>query len=250
VQAGLRVGLRVGLGVGIGSDAAVVSADGLSGKLIPANSAEWSALGLTPATDTWSCQAASGNLVSDIGTVLTANASPLYQQSVTGWTRKAVGFNGGASQRFQHNTYNNIATTSIMVLLYMIVDATPGAVSGVLATGTSVSNAGVAVTTVPRLRARSNGGFTDSTSPYNTAVVPVVFQFDVTGSAVRLFTESEKLLPTFGAGSGSILGIGTGTAATFRCLYLAAWKGSAAEQSTTSTKAMLQALRWSPTWTP
>lgn len=253
---GLRVGIvtgRRGIAAGIGSDESSNSgpdADAASGRLVPSTSSQYTALGLVAPNDIWTCQEASGNLVSDNGTILTANATPLYQQALAGWTGKAVGFNGGANQRFQHATYNNAATSSLLALLYMVVTTTPAGAQGVLTAGTSFSAGGLSITATPRLRYRNGATIVDSANPYNTVVVPVVFKHDITNSVARAFTDIEKLSPTFGAAAGTIFGVGTGTAAHFLLRYLAVWRGAAAEQSDTAIKTMLQTLRWSPTWTP
>lgn len=103
--------------------ALTVTIDGPSNVYVPQSSADLTALGLT-GDFMWLVQEASGNLAATIGGVtLVANGSPLYRQTVTGWTRYFVGTADGSGdgQRFSTgSTAMNIASgESYARLLYV-----------------------------------------------------------------------------------------------------------------------------------
>lgn len=246
-RASVAARIRAGI-VGRIGDLPTADIDSLSGKHVPSTTAQWTSLGITAPTDIWLCQESGGNLTSSAGTVLTASATPLYQQSQAGWTRKGVGFNATSNQRFDNTSYNNVASSSILVLMYMRLTSAPAGTQNVLVAGTSASNVGVAALSSAKLRYRNSGTIVDSSNTYTSAVVPVVFKHDLGNSEARLFTESEKLSPAFGGASGTTLALGASTPALFICLYFAVWKGTAAEQPDATIRAMLQKLRWNPTW--
>lgn len=76
-----------------------VSKDGPDSVYVPTTEAEWEALGIPAPTLCYGCQDASGALQPSIGsTELVPGATGhLYEQSVTGWSRKFVGTVDGAS---------------------------------------------------------------------------------------------------------------------------------------------------------
>lgn len=137
-----RVGVHVGAVLGMGRGGAVVNPmsgvtqDAASLKYVPAVAGEWtqtlavSGIASGNPIDWYLCQEAAGNLASSgAGLVLTANGAPLYQQNVTGWTRKGVGFTNAANQRFTAAaaTGPNPSTTSMLWLWYLSITAAPGA---------------------------------------------------------------------------------------------------------------------------
>lgn len=239
--------------------------DGTSGKGVPASSAEWSSFISGNGLTGWSApsslhllQEASGNAADSIGSLtLTAVTSPLYNQAASGWTRTGVGFNEGTNQRFV-GTAADASTTSCLTLIYIAlgagVDAT---VRGVFAYGASVSDSGIAalLSTSNRLRLRGVAGLIDtaSGSSYGSTAFPVVYRSDHTNSIRRLYTSTEKVSATYGAGtSATNFGLGalmSGTSADFVAIYMATWFGAAAERSDAEIKSMLQALGWTIPWT-
>lgn len=210
-------------------------------------------LGLIAPTSLRLCQEASGDLLDSIGSkTLTAATSPLYQQTVSGWTRKAIGFNGGSAQRFRDAAYGNPATTSLLVIMYASMNAiTAGGFMTYGATDdASVSNAGAGKW---RYRdAGTSGGLVDTTSTYHdSAIRPLVFQYDVTNSKARLFTNTEKLSPTFGPLTGTAFAYGsnTGVSLNSRIVWACEFLGASAEMSDAQIKTYLQTLGWAISWT-
>jgi PKD repeat protein len=78
---------------------AVVGRDGPSNWYVPQTAAQFTALGLAAPDWLYLCQEASGDLAPTIGAIslVAAGTGHLYQQSVTGWTRKFVGLDGATS---------------------------------------------------------------------------------------------------------------------------------------------------------
>lgn len=243
----------------------LVSIDATSGKRVPASVAEWNSLisyfGLsTAAPDSiFLCQEASGDLA-DSGTggiTLTANATPVYQQTVSGWTRKAVGTTDGtANQRFRSLQAGlpNILTESMLLLGYVAVTNNPAGVRGVMAMGlTSVEMRAVASGGTTYLaRCTGGGSTTTSATESGTGVRPCVIGINRTAGSQAFYSDQETLAPAFGGTqTGELLDIGgtvgSGNAATSRYLYLAAWFTGDAEMSSAGVKAMLQALGWTVT---
>ena len=94
IQSGLRAGIRRGIRSGL--NPRTVPTDGPDGWYVPQSPADFANLGLATPDYLWLCQEASGNLSSSIGSLtLAANATGhIYEQSVTGWTRKFLGTDG------------------------------------------------------------------------------------------------------------------------------------------------------------
>lgn len=87
-----------------------VPMDGPSNWFVPTTDAHWNALAtINPLISVpefcYGHQDASGNLAEvNAGTVLTAINTPLYQQTVAGWTRKFTGTNDNSNAGFRHGT--------------------------------------------------------------------------------------------------------------------------------------------------
>jgi hypothetical protein len=236
--------------------------DTLSGKPVPASSAEWTQFisyhGLTLAAPSTLhlCQEASGNLADSIGALtLTANGSPAYQQAVTGWTRKALSGNQStAAQRFQHATGPNPSTTSVARFAwvkYGTADATVRYVmaNGVNDTGPTVNAFVSASNHILRFRIGANSAST--TNSYTGLIFPLLTVFDVTGSRARMYTHLEKVSPTYTASaSGTIYAVGasSGTWADVDIMYECGWSGTDAEISDANAKAFFQALGYAISW--
>lgn len=240
--------------------------DATASRGVPSSSSQWNslitdnALSISAPDSIWLMQEASGNLA-DSGTggiTLTANASPLYQQTVSGWTRLAVGTaDATANQRFRSisTSLPDISTTSILVLGYLAITNNPAAARGVIGVGLASTCEMRAATSggssaLPRI---TGGGQTaTSPTPMGTTVKPFVLKFDRTGLVQALYSDTEKLLPSFGTGAqtGKLVDFGStvgAVAANARYLYGAAWYGTNAEMTDAQVKAMLQALGWTVT---
>ncbi len=118
--------------------------DATSGWYVPASSSEWSTLltgsGIANPTNAWGCQDTSGSLtsISGLGSVsLTAHgAGGSYNQSVSGWSRKAVKLaDGGTSYWQSASSICNPATTSCTVLGLIGMTATPAAERDIITAG-------------------------------------------------------------------------------------------------------------------
>lgn len=231
-----------------------ITKDGPSSAIYtPLTSAEWTALSLPAPSHLWLCQEASGNLAATIGTAtLTANATPVYQQSVTDWTRKAVGTaDGTTSQRFQSTqaALDYSAGQSIAWLVY--ANFTAGASTRRLfATGADTNGIRLLNTGVPQ-SVHNNTATSGTTSHSGATVHPWLWYRNATTNASGLMTDLEHIVGThdesaFASSSKGIGAAGTQTAATARYLLVAFWTGSDAE--TIAAKATLTALGWSPGW--
>lgn len=230
--------------------------DATSGIRCPVNAYQWTTLlGYTP-DHLYLCQEASGNLGDSIGALaLTANATPLYAQAVTGWTRTAVVFNGGASQRFLSTGYPNASTSSILAVLYTGFTGASAASAEVLGYGAAsdFSVTAAATTTNRRWRYRENANINEMTGTYTEPTIyPLAVKHDVTNTVVRLTSDTEKLSPVYGAATSSTnfaLGAISGTSAAAAIVYAVTFVGAPAEVSDATLKAMLVALGWNVTWT-
>jgi PKD repeat protein len=240
--------------------------DATSSKGVPASTNEWRAvvadlaLGVQVPDSIWLMQEAAGNLA-DSGPsafTLTANAAPLYNQVVAGWTRTAVGTaDAVANQRFRNTSASlpDIGSSSIMVLCYLAVTNNPAAARGVMAVGLASQVEMRAATSggasaLPRLQ----GGGQTATSlvEQGATVKPFVLAFNRTALQQTLYSDTERLPLTFGSGAqaGKLVEFGAtagASPATSRYLYAAAWYGTKAEFTTAQIKALLQALGWTVT---
>lgn len=236
--------------------------DATSSKGVPNSSAQWSTVITDNALTNWSapnslflCQEASGDLADSIGSItLTANATPVYAQAVSGWTRTAVGTTDGtANQRFRSTQAGlpDLGTTSMLVLAYVAVTNNPASTRGVMGIG---NPAGIerraAVGTTSSLARAVAGSTSTSATEGGTAVRPIIIKIDRTGSTALYYSNIEKLSPTFGTPAGKLLDLGAtigASPATNRYLYAAMWSGSAAERSDQDIRDLLEALGWTVT---
>jgi hypothetical protein len=242
-----------------GSNALPYSVDATSGLPVPATEAEWTAfiarkgLTITEPTNLYLCQEASGNLTDVIGgKTLTASATPLYSQAVTGWTRTGVGFNGGTAQHFANTAFPAANTSSRFILMYWSgLTAAPLAGGTMLTHGTNITAIGVSQNiTTGRARYRNGGTIVDTTAA--VTATPIAFLHNIAATTARLYTNSQKLSPAYAAAAGTNLYVGAQSGAspvTGVLHYLAVWSGTDAEVSDAQVLALHTALGWSPAWT-
>ncbi len=239
------------------------SVDATSGKPVPANASEWSNFittnGLTLATPDYLhlCQEASGNLADTIGGLtLTANGTPAYQQSITGWTRKAVRGNGTtAAQRFLNGSGPNPSTTSVAQFFYLQTAGFDATVRYISCIGTvdNLSVIGI-VSGVSTLRVRQSANIATGTGDYANRVTPCLLVYNQTTGQSALYTDLEKIKPgatgTPASNTGYSLGPASGgTWASSGVLYFAGWTGAGATAFTDATaKTFLQALGYTVPW--
>lgn len=237
-----------------------VTKDATSGIYCPATLAEWNqtmaaaGIGSGSPSVLWLCQEASGNLADSIGsfTGTAGGAGNLYQQAVTGWSRVAVGAAEAATANWTNSAAGlpDPSAASLLGLVYAAITATPTAVRGVsrMATTTTIE---ARVTTTPAARVVAGANTATGSSTLGTGVRPWVTKHNVTGSSQALYTDQDKVIPTFTALSGKqiLLGNGGVTPPTIRYLYAVWFFNAAAELTDAQIKTLLQTLGWAPLWT-
>lgn len=232
--------------------------DATSGKGVPVDATEWSTLiaaeGLATAVPDhlYLCQETTGDLVDAIGGVnLTATNTPLYQQAVTGWARKAVGWNDAGVARFQRTTtFTAPSAQAYFFLAYYASTGTPAAARFVVQVGTSVS-AGLQALTTGKFRTNSGANVANATNNMGTVVRPLALLADSTNNVTIGADDQETMTPTHAdAGTAGVYIPGTTTPGG-RLVYLAIWRGTKAEAfSRANIKALQEALGFSVAWTP
>jgi hypothetical protein len=265
VPIGARVGSRIGASISVavgvdkdgicgGGSMAGVAQDATSLVYCPASASQWStalaAAGLSVGPiSLYLLQMASGNAADSIGSnTLTAAGVITYQAVVAGWSRVAVSYADASAANFTNSTTApDAGASSLLWLAYQYVSGTPAANRQSLRLGgTTVgsSNETTAGKYQALFGAQSTTGFA---SPFTGAVRPVVLKHDLTNSKAVLYTNQEKLVPTYAALAGIKVGIGAGALGTPAggTLYAALFSGTGAEQFTDAkTKTLLQALNW------
>ena len=236
-----------------------VSRDASSGVYAPATAAEWqtafAAAGISGGTPSnlWLLQEASGDLADSVGDGTLTNASMSYQQSVSGWTRKAMTSPDLDAPYMMFNATGSsmpdLSAESGLLLTYAGITAAPAADRCVLLLGGSNSRGIVTSGLAPKM----NNGTNTATGAANvgTAVRPWVLRHNVTASTSSVFTNQEKVAPTFAASAGGKKVFFNGaveTAAGAQFLYAACFKGSSAELSDAQLRTLLQRLGWSVAW--
>jgi hypothetical protein len=223
-----------------------VPTDGPASVYLPTSNAHWALLGI-PTPDYWyKCQDASGNLAeANGGTVLTANGTAAYQQSVAGWTTKSVQISETANERFGHASGAGInpSTTSIAMLVYVAL-TTPAATRYIVnAAGTAYS---VRVLSNDLLQLATNSAVVNGTVPAaDLGVIPLLYVVDRTGGTSKLYTKDEVLTGIYVApasdGTKAIGGV-SATSAPGDYVLAAMWAGANAEAQDAQT---LRNLGWS-----
>ena len=252
----MRIGLRLGMGRDLLS---AVTRDNSSGILVPRNALEWSiVLEVADVTSggpsaVWLLQETSGNPADSVGSfTLTAGASLSYQQSVTGWARKAIATPDGVFTSMSNSSASlpDVATTSFAVLAYVSV-STVAAVRGLVSMGTPNFLVG-AISATNKLSIRASGdGNTDGTETMTGAARPIWLTMDRTASAETLVSDQEALtLPFTTNPNGKQVRLGAAATAAATCSYRygAAFFGAAAELTDAQRKRVLQTLGWTVPW--
>ncbi len=246
----------------------LVSRDAAGAFLVPNTLTEWQdfnaywvSIGLanfpnvTPAS-LYRCQEVSGDLADSIGAVtLTANGTPLYQQTVTNCTRKGVGFNEGANQRFTaaSGLGPDPGTVSTLWLWRIDVTATPAAAGNILLVSDGVTNYRLLLSTTPRFQNVIAGLTTNGTfDPSAVSTQWVDIQDDKTNSKSTCHTSQEKITNTFSAlVIDGRKGLGGATSWTGHAVYGVRFDGASGEITDAQIKALHTALSdgKAPAWT-
>lgn len=233
--------------------------DGPSSAIrVPLTAFQWSMLGYAP-SGMWLAQEASGNLADTIGALtLTANATPLYQQAVAGWSRTASAFSQVTNQRFTaaSGVGPNPASTSVLWVAYWVNQTAPGGLRGILHAG---ANVGIAMSNVGNVLRLSVVGVTaddSTTNPVGDDLVhPLALLYDRTNSRAVMATDEAKTVGTYNSGAtDGAKGIGGATIATGAtpalsgAVYIFMFSGAAAEMSDAQLKTLFQTLGWTVPW--
>lgn len=233
--------------------------DATSGIAVPADATQWSdfiaAEGLSVAVPNalWLCQEATGALADSIGsfTLAASGTGVTYQQTVTGWSRKALSFASEASALFTSTAAGlpNIASESQFTLLIGTMNGSPAGNRAFIWHGTT-SNRLMIESAAKKLRVNSNGNIADGAIDITVAVRPYGLRTDRTASSCTGFSDTERLTPTFSAAvTGKRILLGGGPSPPFSVLYMAQWHAVNAEISNANLKALLQAMGFTITWT-
>lgn len=269
LRLGIREGLKIGLTDGVLVDAVATTGinvtwtiDATSGKGVPADSTEWSdmiveyGLSLDVPEHLYLCQEAAGNLADTIQGGLSGNSpltkfnSPLYEQAVADWSRKAVRIDD-TTDAFYSLSYGDIDTTSYAVLAYVALTAEPALNRRAINLGSGGTNRmATDVTTAPNYRATIVGdsGYDGTSANPGTTVHPVVMLVNRASSEFTVFTDQDKVTTTWVAPTGTSAYFSFEGCETVQVLYAAVFEGTSAEISSATVRGMLEALGWSPAW--
>lgn len=251
---GVRGGVRGGIGTNPsgGSGIPGVTRDAASQWYFPASAAEWTAFmtaaGLAtgnPVT-THNCQEASGALVDAFGLANLAQSGTghLYQQTVSGFTRKAVTtIDATAGQKWLNTT--TAPDPSLVSTIWLAAIRFPAAAPA--ANRDLMANA---ATLDCRLNAAGKIAFINGATSAGTAnplggVHLVAVQHNVTASSFTGFTDQEKVVGTFVANATNpmfVLGGQTTVAGDVGYLWEAEFAGTAAELTSAQMKTLFQTL--------
>lgn len=236
--------------------------DATSGKGVPASATDWNAamaaanISSGGPSGLWSFQQASGNGTDLIGSfTLAAATTPNFNQTITGWTRKGITFDDGSGDGFTNADAGlpDLSSQSQMILLYVRMPvAAPAVARSIISIGGAGSRALARITTTPRWQCDSVAfNTTGVANPCDGAVHPVVLRVNRTAQEQDLFTDVEKVSPTFSialTGKGLLIGNGGSLAAACSVLYGASFHGAAAELTDAQVKTLLQTLGWTVAW--
>lgn len=274
IRGGVRVGFRVGPAVGVSQDQISagsvfappvipgVTQDAGSGVYCPASTAEWqlvyTAAGLNPALTpggVWLMQEASGNLADSVATfTLAASGTGLaYQQTVAGWTRKAVTTTENGTGVFANadGGLTDIGVGNIALLGYA-KPTTSGSLRSILGLGLSVTRCAgerAATTGFPSITCGLNslGGAVDPSD----RIRPWLVQMSRSQTIAALYTDAEKIIPTFGVtAAGRQVTFGALAANSSACSYVygAVFLGNPGNLTAAQWKTLLQTLGWNVLW--
>lgn len=262
LRIGLQVGLDVGLKSGANGDVAAPtwSIDASANKAFPANNAEWLALiaaagvGLVAPTSINLCQEAAGSLadVNGLFPLAPAGAGHVYQDPVTGYTRRAVRLTDGTVGSWASTDAGlpDMASASCTVMAVMAMPAAlPGNTRNLLTLGTTTNTACARINITTGLQSATCVS-TPATGATNVvgSVRLLWLRVNRPGSQVHLLSDLEILNPAFDVAlTGKTVRIGSGfAAASAGCLYKARWDNLAIDNAT--IKAVSQTANWAIPW--
>ncbi len=225
--------------------------DATSGKGTPANATEWTAVlaaaGVSRIAPSrlWKLQESTGDLLDSIGVNHinnVANSYPSYQQTVAGWSRKAVTYPDlSVGQVYSGTPGGTLLAASTMVLLYGAVTATPASKR------TFGFSQGYMLVDGSRRLGASTLTEVYGAVPLTGAVQPIVMQTNRTLGTTRLYTDAEVIAPSYAANDNYLLYLGAAgiySAPASQYLYAAGWTSGNAEWTQAEIASVLQTLGW------
>ncbi len=233
--------------------------DGTSGKALPRNVGEWTALmaaaGIVKGNPSllWNLGQAGGIAVDAIGTFNggITGSGMTFRQTVSGWTTKGVAFADSANGTFVNTDAGlpDLSTTSLLVIGYAVVSA-PTANLALYKVGTTTNiRAFIRTGTVRTQIAHGANSVTGTVVPTGQ-VRPFVMRHDKTAGTAMFATDQEKLAPTFSATvtgkSIQIADASLSVPATH--IMLVAFFGAAAEMTDAEVKTLLTTMGWTIPW--
>jgi hypothetical protein len=238
-----------------------VSRDGPNSVACPMTAQQWAALGVQAPTHLYLCQNPSGSIPDEMGVAnaTIGGAGHLFDQVISGWSRKFVGFpDAQAGANWQRAARVIGSTQSVAMLIYAAFTANAstrllaGACGNGLGanTGPGIDAAGSVNT--PRLSANAVTQAGGSSHAGITTVRPYLFVRDAANDLTRLYTDLEQVNVTHweGASSSAIAYIGAtgGSTRESRYGYWALWEPTEAAALIAAgygNKTLLQTLGWS-----
>ncbi len=238
-----------------------VTRDATSNIYLPANSTEWTAFRTAKSLTTWAnpshvytFQEASGNVLDTVGAINLGPANvPVYNEAVTGWTRKGVRCRHATTDSLSGTGFPNVNADSALVLTLVEIVSAPTTTRNVTILGNSPT-VGTRISTTPRLLVDVAGvtAGTGTSSPVGVRLI--IDRFNRTTQGRDKLTDQEKIIGSTGitqVGQGIIFGgFGTGAqlSAEVRFLYAATWYGADAERTDAEVKSLLQSMGYSIAW--
>ena len=234
----------------------MASRDPTSGWYVPVSSNEWTALlsgtGIANPGSVWGFQESNGSSFADSingVTLTTVGGAFTTQQSVAGWSRKAIyqlDTGGNATYNETSSVLPDLGSASQMVMTLQAITNTPSALRGTTLFGSSNwAYAEYDGSNHYEVNDLSNNGV--GTVNHGTVVVPEILRYNKTAGTCSLFVDSEKISTTFAALSAGSKGIQFGAAVhsspTIYRLYAAAWYGAAAELSDAGVTTLVSRIK-------
>lgn len=241
IRSGLRVGVRTGLRVGSNVGYYTFTRDGPNNVIIPLTSADWTVgLGKPAPLYQWACQEPSGSLASSIGSLALAptGANVVYQQSITNWAMKFVGFSSEASgSRFSTTDASLDAAAGESVAWFFLASAQLASASPraiIQASQAGVNNFHSRTTLYGHSHNNSLGTNSAVNVPSLSTVIAGIWFRNATTNVSGLILPGETLAATHDESAytaNTTKGIGANglSCAICRVGKLATWKGADAE---------------------
>lgn len=254
---------------------APVTQDGPSNWYVPESSAHFSQLGITAPGYIYPCQEASGNLL-NVGSAGTASlvpgytsTPPTYQNTVAGWTRKAVGCIDSDSNngfRMASGTGWNPGSNSVAMLGYFKLESVAATNRNIMAISQGSGaddNAQLTIISAAdgKIKNFCDGGTSSGVYDLHTSTVAILTVYDRTNSSTITYVTA-----TSGVGRRIVgqyfatvvdgsKGIGappvepTTYSAGMKCFALYAWEGAAAEMTKSQVQTLFDSLNIARPWT-